>query len=208
MSFFNTSRIVSYLSAILMVTLAGNIAAKPLKLYDQPKADAKVVGSIESSNGVVPIYTPEHSDWMKVGDPKNGNVGWINVNDLSDNSGSSATQFSMTQKTIETKSGPKTVQMVEFSTPKTMTPQESLALQKEIQTRQDNLQKSIQKMMQDFYRQMSNYYMQNPTTFGSPNTPIVMPIIVYPQDQASVPAPVAKPALPAGKPSIQLPTKS
>lgn len=203
MRLVKTPRIISCLIALAIATLTSSSYAKPLNLYDQPKADAKVVGTIESSNGMVPIFTPEHSEWMKVGDPKNGNVGWINVNDLNDSSGSVATQFSMTQKTIDTKSGPKTVQMVEFSTPKTMSSQQSVALQKEIQTRQDNLQKSIQKMMQDFYRDMSTYYMQNPAVFGSPNMPIVMPIIVYPQQDQQAPAPAvpaSKPVLPAIKP--------
>lgn len=175
-----------FISMLLFMCFSAWCQAKTLNLYEQPKADAKVVASIESSNGMVPIFTPKDSDWMKVGDPQNGNVGWIKLEDLADNSGSLATQFSMTQKTISTKSGPKTIQVVTFSTPKTLSNEQSQLLMKQMQAREDNLQKSVQKMMQNFYQDMNNYYMANPAMFGTPNMPVVLPIIVYPQDAPTV----------------------
>jgi hypothetical protein len=183
---FKHSKILGVLLVTSALCFSPLTQAKVLNLYDQPKSDSKVVATLESSGGMVPIFTPKNSDWMKVGDPQNGNVGWIKLEDLSNDSGLLATQFSMTQKTVNTKTGPKTVQFVTFSTPKTLNAVQSQTLAKEIQTRQDNLQKSVQKMMQSFYQDMSSYYMENPAMFKAPNMPVVMPIIVYPQDAPPV----------------------
>ncbi|MDR3477321.1 MAG: hypothetical protein P4M14_04750 [Gammaproteobacteria bacterium] len=179
---FKGSKSKAFLAAMLAFCFSSLAEAKVISLYDQPKPDAKVVATLDSSNGMVPIFTPKNSDWMKIGNPQNGDVGWIKLEDLTNESGSLATQFSMTQKTVNTKNGPKTIQVVEFSTPKTMTSAQNQALIKEIQSRQDNLQKSVQKLMQSFSQDMNSYYMENPAMFSTPNMPIVMPILVYPQD--------------------------
>lgn len=69
--------------SVALSLLSSSIAyAVTLNLYDQPKTDAKVVGKIDTESGFVPIFTPKPGDWMKVGDPKNGNVGWIQTKQL------------------------------------------------------------------------------------------------------------------------------
>lgn len=56
----------------------GLAQAKEVTLYDQPKEGAAVVGKIDIAAGFVPIYTPANDKtWVKIGDPKNGNVGWV-----------------------------------------------------------------------------------------------------------------------------------
>lgn len=63
------------LLGIVTITCA---AVKPsnIALYMQPSVKSRVVATLPYYTRFVPIY--ESGDWLKVGDPANGMVGWIN----------------------------------------------------------------------------------------------------------------------------------
>ncbi|QLH41786.1 MAG: SH3 domain-containing protein [Coxiellaceae bacterium] len=77
------------LSALMILSLwlfiataqaaAGEIWTVPkgqdLKLYNEPNPQAKVSATLTAGQQVVPFF--EQNAWIKVGDPKTGNVGWI-----------------------------------------------------------------------------------------------------------------------------------
>ena len=87
--------------------------AKDVTMYDQPKADAKIVGAADLSTGIIPIFTPKSGDWVKIADPRNGNVGWVKSSELT-NSGS----FSFTQRIINNNGkGPQTYQIIQYGKP-------------------------------------------------------------------------------------------
>ncbi len=145
----------------ILLTLAALFAisatfAKNVNLYEQPKTDAKVVGVIDPAAGIVPIYTPRQGDWVKVGDPKNGNVGWVKSADLVGSNIS--TGFSFTQGT--TNNGQPVVPLMKFGFPQ-LTPEQTEALYKQLQAQQELFQRNMQQMMQ-----------------GMPT--MVMPVIVMP----------------------------
>lgn len=56
-------------------------SAASISLYDQPNANAKVIGTLSTDQALIPIYT--RGEWTKVGNPNNGDVGWINNKILS-----------------------------------------------------------------------------------------------------------------------------
>jgi len=56
--------------------------AQNISLYDQPNGNAKVIGKIDTASGIIPIFKPQTGDWVKVADPRNGNVGWIKQSDF------------------------------------------------------------------------------------------------------------------------------
>ncbi len=179
--------IMTFLLTIIALFFAPLTFAKMINLYDQPKADAKILDTLDSEKGIVPIFTGDKGQWMKVGDPKNGNVGWIKISDLADKSGSLSTSLSVTQHIVKTPSGPKTYQQIELATPKPMSDTESQALIKQMQTREQEMQKNMQKMMSDFYKDMNSLYQSNPAVFTQTAFPVVMPIIVVPQPSAAAP---------------------
>ena len=74
--------IFSALTSFVIFSFTSMALAKEVNLYDQPKTDAKVIGRVDLATGVVPIFTSKEGDWMKVGDPKDGNVGWIKSNEM------------------------------------------------------------------------------------------------------------------------------
>lgn len=162
---------VLIISAISMVCSAKNI-----NLYDQPKADAKVVGTIDSDTGIIPIFTPkDNKAWVKVADPRNGNVGWIKNSDIDTGATSG---FTFTQHTISSGKGPGTYQVFQFGTPnQQISPEQAQKMINQIQARQQAIQEDTAKMMQDIYKSMD-----------LSNFPVIMPVIVLPQQN---PAPAA-----------------
>ena len=140
--------------AVLSSVFAFSALAKSVSLYEQPQTTSKVVGTIDLSAGVIPISTPNGGEWVKVGDPHNGNVGWIKSSDLSAGTTSS---FSFTQKVTNDGKAPQTYK-IEFGNMPTINTQQAEDLIK-------SMQKSSQKMIQD---------MLNDTK------PIIMPIVIIP----------------------------
>lgn len=135
-----------FIFALILLGSFSVCFAQNINLYDQPKSDAKVVGTIDSAAGMVPIFTTKNGDWMKVGDPRNGNVGWVKTIDFSNgNSG-----FSFTQHVIDTGKGPQQY-ILQLGIPKPLTQEQSAAIIKQIQQQQADMQKNFQLLMQQFY---------------------------------------------------------
>lgn len=145
---------------LITIFSASGAFAKPINLYEQPKADAKLVGTVETNSGIILIFTPKNSDWIKVGDPRNGNVGWIKQSDLK-----GTTEFSFSQRFVTTGSAPSNYQVFQYGTPKSLTPEEANAMAKRIQENQAAMQKAIQNMFNNINQSM----------------PVIMPVIFVPE---------------------------
>jgi hypothetical protein len=175
------SNLFILLATICTLLCAPLALAKPINLYQDPKPDAKVVTTIDSTAKMVPIITSKEGDWMKVGDPKNGNVGWVKVSDV-ETGGGSFTGFTITQHTVSTSKGPRTIQTIQFSEPQVMSPAESDAMVKQMQQRQEELQKSIQKVMNEFYKGMNNLFNNNKNLFDDTSSPSLQSPTLLPAD--------------------------
>jgi len=64
--------------------IASSAYANSIKLYEQPNDSAKVVTTLKAGTQLIPIYQPKQGDWIKVANPKNGDVGWIKASDIKD----------------------------------------------------------------------------------------------------------------------------
>lgn len=168
--------------------LSVNVFAKTINLYEQPKTDAKVVSSVDLSAGIIPIYTPKEGKWVKVADPRNGNVGWVQSSDLS--SGASST-FSFTQSISNGDKAPITYKFIQFGEPAQLTKEQKQDMMKEVQTQQKAIQQSIQTMMQEMDQQFNSH-------FHMMHEPFIMPVVVVP-----VPNTSAKPIQPKKVKSLQ-----
>ena len=138
---------ISALFTITLFLLLGTSTgfAKLLALYDQPLENAKIVGKIDSEAGIVPIFTTKAGDWIKVGDPKNGNVGWIKSDELSSTSPTTS-GFTFTQRFVNDGKGPQSY-VVQFGTPKPLTSEQTKAMMKQMEDLQMQIQKEMQRMM-------------------------------------------------------------
>lgn len=144
------------------------IFAKPINLYDQPKEDAKIVATVDSDVGVITIFTPKAGNWVKVGDPRNGNVGWIKSSDMG--------QAKFTFNMMTTGNGAQRYQFIQTGSP--YTEKQMDKMMEQMRQRQETLQKDMQKMMQDMDSSWFSF-------------PIVMPVVVMPQ-KPSTTTPVTK----------------
>ncbi len=141
--------------------------AKNLNLYDQPKSDAKVVGSIDPANGIVPIYTPKEGGWVKVGNPTNGMVGWVKASDLAA-AATTSSGFSFSQTMENTGSGPNRY-VFQLGIP-ALTKEQTEALYKQMQAQQAIIQKAFQGL-----------FVNTDQSASDIGFPVMPPVAVEPQ---------------------------
>lgn len=95
---------------------AANNTTETIKLYQEPNVSAKVIETIKTDVPLITIYKNE--GWTKVGDPSNGQTGWIQTVDLKNvDSASANVQPNQTTKTVKTDNGEKTVTKGTVQTP-------------------------------------------------------------------------------------------
>lgn len=170
------------LTAILSSSL---VFAKPINLYDEPKAEAKQTGTINTDTGIIPIFTPKGSDWIKVGDPNNGNVGWIKQADLKGASG-----FSYTQRIITTGKGPEAYQVIQYGTPQ-MSSEDAAATIKRMEKNQQEVQKAMNNMVQSMFKNIEQ------------PMPVILPVIYVAPPKNAATAKPAAPVKPTTAPKTQ-----
>lgn len=170
----------------LMFGISSNCLAKSVNLYDQPNANGKVINTVDSNTGIVTIYKPKEGDWVKVGDPRNGNVGWAKLSDLK----GVGLQFNI----IQSGNGLHSYQLIEYDGSSILTPEQIETVNKQmqkqqqaIQMRQQAIQDNVNKMMNDVFNTMHQYWV---------NLPMIMPVIIVPEKTATAnpkqpPAPAA-----------------
>lgn len=177
-SIFSIKTITLLLSLSLLHSMAW---AVEVNLYDDAKQDAKVVGKIDLSAGVIPIYTPKDSQWVKVADPRNGNVGWVLASELNNAQGGAVT---FTQKVTNDGAGPQTYQAVQYgNNPQTgNTDMTMQRMQEQQQAILESTQKAVKNMMQD----LSTIYKQQVDMLNNMGVPVTMPIPAQKQPSAGV----------------------
>lgn len=128
----------------LAFTFAGTASyANNINMYDQPAANAKIVGSLNSERGIINIFTPKGSAWTKVADPQNGNVGWVKTSDI----GNSTFNF----KVITGGTGAHQYRIYQYGNWAPQTPTEIESGIKLMQLRQQMIQRDMQHMMNDMF---------------------------------------------------------
>lgn len=152
-----------------------SVLAKSINLYAEPQDKAKVVSTLDSSTSIIPIFTPEKSDWIKVADPRNGNVGWVKVTDL----GTNNNEYTFTQRFINSGSSPQTYQIIQFGGPHKMTSGQVQDILKKNEAQQQQLQENMNKSIQKMINDISNMYNSGSSWFNN-QMPFIVPVIVVP----------------------------
>lgn len=165
--------------AILLCSVACSSSfAADINLYDQPKADAKTVGKIDPAIGIIPIFSSNDGVWLKVGDPRNGNVGWVKNADLSSQNGIN-TSYTFSQKIVN---DGKTITSptLQIGPAAKLTPEQAAAMRK-LEQQQQAIQRSMQENIRGIVNDLSRYYdMQmkmwnSETTSAAPVLPVAPP---------------------------------
>jgi hypothetical protein len=153
--------------ATICIVFSSLAFAKTINLYDQPQSTSKVVATIDTSNGVVSIYSPEKSDWMKIGDPKNGNVGWVKKSDLGD----AKINFNI----MTSGSNGQNYQVFQFGNSAPYSSKDATKAMQDIEAKQKVIQQEIQKSMQQLYQNAFQMWQ---------TMPMMVPVVVVPEKAA------------------------
>lgn len=154
------------LLAISTILFSSISFANSINLFLEPKADSKIVATADSSAGVITIYAPKNSSWIKVADPRNGNVGWIKSREMGN------TNISV--NIARTGNGPAHFRYIQYTGNRNVSQQEIDADFRRMQQRQMLMQRRMAHMFEEMYGM-----------FSQP-TPVFMPVIVVPQTQQKV----------------------
>ncbi len=159
------SSLIIFLTALSSAT----VFAKTINLYDQPNATAKMIGTIDSEKGFIPIFTPKDGQWTKVANPQDGSVGWAKISDLTIDGKKG---YTISQRVITQGNGPQRF-IVQFGEPKPLTATQKEYIKK-MQEKQQVFQQNMQRMMQDMFTQFNEI---------STHFPSLMPVELVPEQQ-------------------------
>ena len=163
MHLFSYKRLL--ISTLTFFSLAHSLVfAKPINFYDQPKADSKLLGTVDSEIGIIPIFTPNTGDWIKIADPRNGDVGWVKAQELGN--------IKMNFHLITQKNGAQSYQMIQYSGDPSSSEQITKNFE-QLEKQHQAIQKDMQRMMQDLSQDMPVF-----KTF-----PVMMPVVIVPHQE-------------------------
>lgn len=187
--------LISLFISFLFLSFSSIAFAQTITLYDEPKQDAKVVGTADLSSGIIPIFTPDKGEWMKVADPRNGNVGWIKSGDIKSARGAENT-VTFSQKIISNGSQPQTWPVIQFGKPATkMTDEQVKAFVQKMRVQQQQMQQSFQGIIKNMNDVMQHQWDVWTSQGGFPM--IIMPGSDHAQPKAKTNTP--SPAKPIEK---------
>lgn len=143
-----------------------------VSLYEQPDAKSKVTATLAKGETIIPIL--QQKDWIKIANPKNGDVGWAEKATIEKNTKSflnitstDGSQYVITQKD---KSGnmQSVYQVMQYSGNNPVIQKQQEEVFKQIQAQQKAAQEQLNKM---FSQPMFN----NATVY---RIPVIQPVIV------------------------------
>lgn len=161
---------------------------KTITLYTAPDTKASVAAKATASSDLIPIFYPPNSTWVKVADPSNGNVGWVEIDTLKRLDLWPTAQGMMQRKVITTTTEQSTngpiYKVVEYSSgPQKLTPAQANALIAKVQAQQEQVNAAFQSSMQSMLNQMHQLTNESFSYF-----PMMQPIIVVPVAAEAAPA--------------------
>lgn len=171
--------LITLISASAFMSVA---MAKPVALYDNPSDQAKIVGTVDLALGIIPIFSPKDSDWVKVADPRNGHVGWVKAKELSANGSLS---FKTEFKADDDNGMSRSYNIIEFGNTNKKSNKELQAQLERLQEQQTNIQKTVNKSINNMVNDMNQLYKEYSQMMNEMGMPIIMPIMI-PQTQRDV----------------------
>ena len=159
-------------------SLSAGAFAKQVALFEQPSDKAKVVGTVDLAEGIIPIFTPKDGNWVKVADPRNGNVGWIKSTDLN---ASGATSFSFSQRILNDEKKPEnSYRIFQFGNTSKKSDKELQDQLSKLEAQQQLLQESVNKSIRSMVNDMNKLYQQYWQIMNDSGMPIIMPVMIVP----------------------------
>lgn len=150
-----------------------------LNIHEEASEKAKVVFEVQAGDKLIPII--KHGEWLKVANPKDGKVGWVKVADLqghlSLNNGINYQQRIITNKSDH--GVPNVYRVIDYTGPNKMSQEEMDEIFKQMQARQEQIQKYMQAMLQSMFNSFQSLQQVEP--FSLDNNLATVPTIIVPE---------------------------
>lgn len=182
------SRIFSFMLSAIAMALSSVALANTVNLYAEPNDNAKVIDTIDVSAGVVPIFTSQDGVWMKVGNSKNGEVGWVKSNDLKSGPVIPAL-FDYTHKVINNGNTQNAPQFIQLNSAPALTPEQ----QNKLIQGQKQIQQNMQNGAQEIMNGMQQIFQWKPAPAPT-SPPPALPIVIFPVKQQATPPNLNQPS--------------
>lgn len=178
----NFKKTLSFLGAVIAVFFTNAIFASDLSLYENPDVNSKVVTTLKSGSQLIPIYSPEKGEWVKVANPKDGTVGWVKSEDLKGPVITTKINDSGVQQTIITnkEKSPQIYEIIRFSGPNALSNEDAQKIAQAMEKRQQKMRESMNKMQESVQKMMQNMMQEIDANKDLFTFPIIQPIIVVP----------------------------
>jgi len=138
-----TSLNIKLLLSTSVLLLTQTLFAKNIDLHESPSATSKVTASMNSESPIMPIFSPKNSEWIKIADPANGNVGWVKAKDVNLN----GFQFHVINSNNGNASG---YQVFQFGNP-AQPSKDVLNAMKRMEEYSDTMRREMQNMMRNMF---------------------------------------------------------
>ncbi len=143
--------------AVVMTFVSTAAHAKSLVLLSKPEAQATSVATVQSGDRLIPIYTPEKSDWIKVADPKNGNVGWLKRQDLGLNQSPQMYEKRIERESGDKKKGPYRHEVYEYKGTEKLNDEQVKQMFEKIEKQQAKIHDAMRSMFNNMMNQFSDF---------------------------------------------------
>lgn len=172
--------LLSSVFLVFMASLPIIAPAKTLQLHGKPEASSPSVATVESGDKLIPIYAPEKSEWIKVADPKNGNVGWLRRQDI----GLNDHDVQLYQKRFEhesgdKKNGPYHHEIYEYKGTEKLSNDQIKKMFNDIEQQQAKMHATVQSMFNEMMNHFSEINKLGPVFRSEFERP---PFIIVPDD--------------------------
>lgn len=142
-------------------------------LYEAPATSSKVIGKVDLWQTLIPIY--KNKGWVKVGDPKDGKVGWVNIKDyhktVADYTKLKTSSIYVQTKQLADKGKKQVIEVYENG--KKVTGKKAQEIYKKMQQQEAKTEAQINKMQQQMNKMMQDFSSM-PSMFTFPTPPVVV----------------------------------
>ncbi len=166
------------------VSAGQSVKPEPLKtitLYTLPKKTSAVCATLNSATHIIPIFY--QGEWVKVGNPSDGKVGWINIADYRQllSQRAQPTVRSVFMQSEARDHNPPKLNIIAYSNGKQLSNAEALALYQDMQKQAEQQWLAMEQLQQTLFNSHSLWPSE-----------IMRPIIIITQPMRAAPS-AAKP---------------
>jgi hypothetical protein len=157
-------------------------------LYSAPEQNAQVLEKVAPTKPLIPIF--RQKEWVKVGDPRDGKVGWVNKKQYRQ---AMRAWYRPNVKTVfirseNNKNGKPEVNIIAYSNGKKLNEAQAKALYKQLQKNENQQWRQMNRFDRQMNKLLSRQMRMMDDNIGPFAAPFMTPVIIINQPAKAAPA--------------------